>query len=138
MLHGKFIFLVLIVLTELAIAEPVGRFDGTWGVRLVSTAGICGSSASHALTVQGGRVGSASSGISVTGQVAPNGAVRLAMQRGPASGTASGRLSLAAGSGTWIVSSMGCAGHWIAQRHTTVKPSPSGPDPARDGAFGGR
>src|SRR3954468_7255613 len=138
MLHGSFILIVLIVLTELALAEPFRRFDGAWGVRLVSTTGICGSGASHTLTVQGGRVWSASSGISVTGQVAPNGAVRLAMQRGPASGTASGRLSLAAGSGTWVVSSMGCAGHWIAQRHTTVKPSPSGPDPARDGDVGGR
>ena len=138
MFYGNFILPVLFILPELATAEPVGRFDGNWGVRLVSTTGICGSNASHTLTVQGGRVGGARSGISVTGQVAPNGAVRLAMQRGPASGTASGRLSLAAGSGTWAVSSMGCAGHWVAQRHTTVKPSPSGPDPARDGDGGGR
>src|SRR3954453_22277801 len=124
--HGNLILLALIILTELAIAEPGAQFDGTWGVRLVSTTGICGSSASHSLTVQGGRVGSASSGVSVTGQVTPNGAIRLAMQRGPASGTASGRLLLASGSGTWVVSSMGSAGHWIAPRHPTGEPSHPG------------
>src|SRR3954471_21579359 len=90
------------ILSDSAMASSGGSapFDGTWSVRLVSTAGMCGSGASHTLTVQGGRVWSASSGASVTGQVAPNGAVRLAMQRGPASGTATGRLSLASGSGT--------------------------------------
>ena len=104
-----------VLLSGSALADP-DKFDGTWSVQLVASGGMCGSSASQTLTVQEGRVRAGGSGVSVSGQVGAGGAVSLALQKGPAQGTASGKLSGASGSGTWTVSTLGCSGSWTAQR----------------------
>ena len=106
-----------VILSGSAGAEPE-KFDGTWSVQMVASAGMCGSGASQTLTVQDGRVRAGGSGVSVSGQVGAGGAVSLALQKGPAQGTASGKLSGASGSGTWTVSMLGCSGSWTAQRRT--------------------
>ncbi len=106
-----------VILSGSAQAEPV-KFDGTWSVQLEASAGMCGSGVSQTLTVQDGRVRAGSSGLSVSGQVGPSGLVSLALQKGPVQGTASGKLSRASGSGTWMVSTLGCSGSWTAQRQT--------------------
>ena len=106
-----------VILSGSALAEPE-KFDGTWSVQMVASAGMCGSGASQTLTVQDGRVRAGGSGVSVSGQVGVGGAVSLALQKGPAQGTASGKLSGASGSGTWTVSTLGCSGSWTAQRRT--------------------
>jgi hypothetical protein len=105
------------VLSGSALADPE-KFDGSWSVQMVASAGLCGSGASQTLTVQDGRVRAAGSGVSVSGQVSTGGAVSLALQKGPAQGTASGKLSGASGSGTWTVATLGCSGSWTAQRRT--------------------
>ena len=102
-----------------AIADPA-KFDGTWSVQLVTNSGVCDASSSAALTVHGGHVRAGGAGVSVSGQIGANGSVNLALQKGPAQGTASGKLSAASGSGTWTVSTMGCSGGWTAQRRSTV------------------
>ncbi len=107
------------ILSGSALADP-DKFDGTWSVQLVASGGMCGSSASQTLTVQEGRVRAGGSGVSVSGQVGAGGAVSLALQKGPAQGTASGKLSGASGSGTWTVSTLGCSGSWTAQRRTVT------------------
>ncbi len=106
-----------VILSGSALADPE-KFDGTWSVQMVASAGMCGSGASQTLTVQDGRVRAGGSGVSVSGQVGAGGAVSLALQKGPAQGTASGKLSGASGSGTWTVSTLGCSGSWTAQRRT--------------------
>src|SRR5829696_4510638 len=88
-----------VILSGSALADP-DKFDGTWSVQLVANAGMCGSSTSQSLTVQDGRVRAGGSGVSVSGQVASSGSVSLALQKGPAQGAASGKLSGASGSGT--------------------------------------
>jgi hypothetical protein len=108
-----------VILSGSVVAEPE-KFDGTWNVQMVASAGMCGSSASQTLTVQDGRVRAGGSGVSVSGQVGAGGAVSLALQKGPAQGTASGKLSGASGSGTWAVSTLGCSGSWTAQRRTVT------------------
>ncbi len=108
-----------VILSGSALAEPE-KFDGTWSVQMVASAGMCGSGASQTLTVQDGRVRAGGSGVSVSGQVGAGGAVSLALQKGPAQGTASGKLSGASGSGTWMVSTLGCSGSWTAQRRTVT------------------
>jgi hypothetical protein len=105
------------ILSGSALADP-DKFDGTWSVQLVASGGICGSGTSQSLTVQDGRVQAAGSGVSVSGQVGPSGSVSLALRKGPAQGTASGRLAGASGSGTWTMSTLGCSGSWTAQRRT--------------------
>ncbi len=106
-----------VILSGSALAEPE-KFDGTWSVQMVASAGMCGSGVSQTLTVQDSRVRAGSSGVSVSGQVGASGSVSLALQKGPAQGTASGKLSRASGSGTWTVSTLGCSGSWTAQRQT--------------------
>jgi hypothetical protein len=97
------------ILSEVAMADP-NKFDGTWSVQLVASSGMCGSGASQTLTVQDGYVRAGGSGLSVSGQVAPSGSVSLALQTGPAQGTASGKLAGASGSGTWMAATLTCPG----------------------------
>src|SRR5687767_15874744 len=93
------------ILSAPALADPA-KFDGTWSVTLAGGGGLCGSGTSSVVMVQNGSVRAGGSGVSVSGQVAPSGSVSLAMSKGPASGTASGKLSGSSGSGTWSVSSL--------------------------------
>ena len=106
-----------VLLSGSALADP-DKFDGTWSVQLVASGGMCGSGTSQTLTVQDGRVQAGGSGVSVSGQVGSSGLVSLALRKGPAQGTASGKLSGTSGSGTWTVSTLGCSGSWTAQRRT--------------------
>ena len=108
-----------VILSGSALADP-DKFDGTWSVQMVASAGMCGSGVSQTLTVQDSHVRAGGSGVSVSGQVGAGGTVSLALQKGPAQGTASGKLSGASGSGTWTVSTLGCSGSWTAQRRTVT------------------
>src|SRR5215207_2084332 len=93
-----------VILSGSAFADPA-KFDGTWSVQLVADGGLCGSGANQTLTVQNGSVQAGGAGVSVSGQVGPSGSVNLALQRSGVQGSASGKLSGAAGSGSWTVSS---------------------------------
>ena len=105
-------------LSGTALAKPA-KFDGVWSVSLVADGGLCGSGTSSTLMVQNGSV-RGGSGVSVSGQVGPSGSVSLALQKSGVQGTASGKLSVASGSGSWSVSSLGCSGRWTAQRRTVT------------------
>ncbi len=105
-----------VILSGGAMSEPA-KFDGIWSVQLVADAGLCGSQG-QTLTIQDGRVRAGGADVSVSGQIGPGGSVSLAMQKGPAQGSASGKLSGRSGGGTWAVSTMGCSGRWTAQRQT--------------------
>jgi hypothetical protein len=108
------------ILSGPALAEP-SRFDGSWHVQLVADGGLlCGSGTTQTLTVQSGSVRTGGSGVSVSGQVRPSGSVSLALQRAGVQGSASGNLSSSSGSGSWMVSSLGCSGRWTAQRQTVT------------------
>src|SRR3954454_8067286 len=107
-----------VILSGSALADPA-KFDGTWSVSLVADGGLCGSGTSSTLMVQNGSV-RGGSGVSVSGQVGPSGAVSLALQKSGVQATASGKLSGASGSGSWSVSSLGCSGRWTAQRRTVT------------------
>ena len=108
-----------VILSSAAMSEPA-KFDGIWSVQLVADAGLCGSQTGQTLTIQDGRVRAGGSGVSVSGQVGRGGLVSLAMQKGPAQGSASGKLSGTSGAGSWAVSTMGCSGRWTAQRQTVT------------------
>ena len=97
-------------------------FDGTWQVRLVTSAGSCAPSYSYTLAITGGQVrslgGSGASPTNVSGGVGRDGSVRLEVQHSLAQADASGRLQRSAGAGTWSVAGLGCTGRWTAQRST--------------------
>ena len=54
--------------------------------------------------------------ISVSGKVAPNGAVIVTVSHGDTSAAGSGRLSGTVGSGSW--SGVSCSGSWTAERRS--------------------
>ncbi|KQT57714.1 hypothetical protein ASG52_23485 [Methylobacterium sp. Leaf456] len=100
----------------------VGGFDGTWSVQLVTESGMCEAQYSYTLSVQDGQVRpittASSNGTTVSGRVGSDGSVGLTVATAAANGTASGRLQVRGGSGTWRVSGGLCTGRWTARRHT--------------------
>ena len=95
--------------------EPTG-FNGTWSVQLVTDSGICGSR-SQAIAVENGRVHPiGNSAATVTGQISASGGVNLNIHHSLVTADASGQLQANSGSGTWRASTIGCSGHWTAQR----------------------
>ncbi|SFL16457.1 hypothetical protein [Methylorubrum salsuginis] len=106
----------------LASPAVAGGFDGTWSVQLVTEGGLCEAQYSYTLSVQDGQVRpittAATNGTTVSGRVGSDGSVGLTVATAAANGTASGRLQVRGGSGTWRVSGGLCTGRWTARRHT--------------------
>lgn len=106
----------------LASPAVAGSFDGTWSVQLVTESGLCDAQYSYTLSVQDGQVRpittAATNGTTVSGRVGSDGSVGLTVAAAAANGTASGRLQVRGGSGTWRVSGGLCTGRWTARRHT--------------------
>ena len=96
-------------------------YNGTWSVQLVTESGLCDSRYVVSLAVRDGDIRLAAAGeggASVSGRIREDGSVGLNVQKGGASGAASGRLQTNSGAGTWSVSSL-CSGRWTAQRRST-------------------
>ena len=112
--------------TSAALAAPKNKHDGTWQVQMVTDSGICGTN-TYAITVEQGNVryhgdpGDAPAQIS--GQIASNGSLSLAIRRSSAQAQASGSLAGQSGSGVWKVDSYGCSGRWNAQKRSSVAQS---------------
>ncbi|GAB6841753.1 hypothetical protein HNR00_004744 [Methylorubrum rhodinum] len=106
----------------LASPAVAGGFDGTWSVQLVTESGLCEAQYSYTLSVQDGQVRpvttASTNGATVSGRVGSDGSVGLTVATAAANGTASGRLQVRGGSGTWRVSGGLCTGRWTARRHT--------------------
>lgn len=106
----------------LASPAVAGDFDGTWSVQLVTESGLCEAQYSYTLSVTDGQVRpvttAATGGTTVSGRVGTDGSVGLSVATAAANGTASGRLQVRGGSGTWRVSGGLCTGRWTARRHT--------------------
>ena len=105
-----------LALSGAAKADPAA-YDGTWTVSLASNGGLmCSMIPGLTITARNGNVSGGGSGLRVSGQVGPSGSINLALQRGGIQGSASGRMSGASGSGSWVVASVGCSGRWTAHR----------------------
>lgn len=90
-------------------AKPsVGAFDGTW---TISSSPGCDLAARSAVQVSRGRI----VGQGVSGSVDANGNVRTSGYGEGISVVSQGRVSGAAGSGTYSVSN-GCTGTWVAHK----------------------
>jgi hypothetical protein len=93
-----------------------GNFDGSWSVVINTTRGDCGSGLRYAVRIVGGHV-VGEGGYSVSGAVAPSGAIRVFVSEGGRSASGSGRLSGNSGGGVWRTSGGECYGSWAAGRH---------------------
>lgn len=114
--------LALAVMASPALAFPglaATPFDGRWSVSIVTEKGDCDRGYRYEVRVENGRLSYDGEGdFSISGAVAADGAVRVAVSKGGQSASGVGRLSARSGSGTWRGrSSAGeCAGRWDAER----------------------
>src|SRR5215470_8081097 len=113
------LFLACLVFTGPSLARS--SFDGAWSVVVVTRAGACTPTLRYPVAITNGIVTNAGdSPASVTGRVAPTGAVRVTVQAGGSWATGSGHLSTTGGSGVWRGqgSSGPCQGTWQAERRS--------------------
>lgn len=117
--------LAALALSVLAVAGSTGaapaksKFDGLWSVLVVTESGTCDRGYRYGVRVQDGVLRyEGEAGFTVSGRVAPNGAVRVTIRRGDQGANGTGRLSGDRGSGRWTAgsSSRQCAGSWSAER----------------------
>ncbi len=92
--------------------------DGLWSVQFVTESGSCDPSYSSSVSIENGSVRPLQAGMSVSGQIAPNGQVNLDIRRSIAQADATGRLNDKSGSGTWRLAMLGCQGRWTASKRT--------------------
>jgi hypothetical protein len=99
-------------------AQARSAYDGSWDLAFVTQQGACDASYNFTVNVNNGIVTHPNL-VRFKGYVAKSGAVRasVTVQDKYASGT--GRLSSAAGRGTWrgYAGSSRCSGYWTAQRN---------------------
>jgi hypothetical protein len=118
------LFFTCLAFTCLAFTSPSlarSSFDGAWSVVVVTRAGACTPTLRYPVAITNGIVtNSGDSPASVSGRVAPTGAVRVTVQSGGSWATGSGRLSTTGGSGVWQGqgSSGLCQGTWQAERRS--------------------
>ncbi|MCP3474484.1 hypothetical protein NLM33_29640 [Bradyrhizobium sp. CCGUVB1N3] len=94
-----------------------GGYDGVWNVTFATTRGNCSSGYMVPFTVIGSRVTSAGGG-RVSGTVNRAGTVAVQVSVGASHASGGGRLTRAAGAGSWygIISGDRCSGTWQATR----------------------
>jgi hypothetical protein len=100
-------------------AAAVNAFDGNWSVLILTQSGSCDRAYRYGVRISNGYIASdGGEAVNLQGRVAPNGAVRVGIAAGGQQASGEGRLSRAAGSGTWSGqgSAGSCAGVWQAER----------------------
>jgi hypothetical protein len=113
------LFLTCFVFASPSLARS--SFDGAWSVVVVTRAGACTPTLRYPVAIANGIVtNGGNSPASVSGRVAPTGAVRVTVQSGDSWATGSGHLSTSGGSGVWRGqgSSGLCQGIWQAERQS--------------------
>src|SRR5215813_11584835 len=114
------LFLACLVFTGPSLARS--SFDGAWSVVVVTRAGACTPTLPYPVAITNGIVTNAGdSPASVTGRVAPTGAVTVTVQAGGSSASGTGHLSATGGNGVWRGqgSSGLCQGTWQAERRSS-------------------
>jgi hypothetical protein len=112
------------VLALACLAVPASArspFDGDWSVVIVTQQGACDAAYRYGVAINNGMVGARdSSGGTVQGRVAPNGAVSVSVRSGSQSAGGSGRLGRDSGGGVWRGqgSRGACSGTWQATRQS--------------------
>lgn len=114
--------LAILAATVPASAPAYARsnFDGQWSVLIVTQKGTCDRAYRYPVKISNGSVGYAGeSSFTVTGKVAPTGAVTVTVARGDKSANGIGRMSSTDGAGVWTAGSGECSGTWTAERRSS-------------------
>jgi hypothetical protein len=93
------------------------RYDGVWSVSIVTKKGDCIASYRYPMRIANGVLGNGGDfALNISGRVADDGAVRVAVSHGDTRAIGSGRLAANSGAGSWRTSS--CSGSWTAERRS--------------------
>jgi hypothetical protein len=94
-------------------AEP--RYDGLWSVLVVTEKGDCDRGYRYPIRIENGKlVNAGDTNFTISGAVAPTGAITVTVSAAGKSATGLGRLDANEGEGHWTGAS--CSGSWTAER----------------------
>ena len=94
------------------------RYDGVWSVLIVTEKGDCDRGYRYPIRIAHGVLANGGDdAFTITGKVAPTGAITVTVSHGSSSATGSGRLSGNVGEGFWSGGS--CSGTWTAERRSS-------------------
>jgi len=92
-------------------------YDGAWSVSIVTEKGDCDRGYRYPVRITNGVLGNGGSDpFTITGRVAPSGAITVTVSHGDKSATGKGRLAGDSGEGFWQGGS--CSGTWSAERRS--------------------
>lgn len=94
------------------------RYDGIWSVSIVTQKGDCDRGYRYPIRISHGVLANGGSDpFTISGKVAPSGAITVTVSHGDESATGSGRLAGDTGGGYWAGGS--CSGTWTAERRNS-------------------
>jgi len=94
------------------------RYDGMWSVSIVTEKGDCDRGYRYPIRIANGTlVNGGSDPFTISGTVAPSGAITVTVSHGGKSASGSGRLAGDTGEGRWTGGS--CSGSWTAERRSS-------------------
>jgi hypothetical protein len=94
-------------------AQP--PYDGLWSVLVMTQKGDCDPAYRYPIRISNGQlVNAGDNAFTITGKVAPTGAISVTVSAGGKSASGSGRLAAAEGGGSWTGGE--CSGSWTAER----------------------
>jgi hypothetical protein len=95
--------------------EAMPGYDGVWSVSIVTEKGDCDRGYRYPIRITHGQLLNAGEApVTITGKVAPSGAIRVLVSHGSSSAHGSGHLAGNLGSGSWTGGT--CSGSWTAER----------------------
>lgn len=104
--------------TVAAAANPAPRYDGVWSVSIVTEKGDCDRGYRYPIRIANGTLANGGSDpFTISGKVAPSGAITVTVSSGSKSATGSGRLAGNSGEGLWHGGA--CSGTWTAERRSS-------------------
>ena len=118
---GSFAFALVAASVTLAASASNAAgpgYDGLWSVSIVTEKGDCDRGYRYPVRISHGTlVNGGSDPFTITGHVAPSGAITVTVSHGDKSASGFGRLAGDAGEGSWKGGS--CSGTWSAERRSS-------------------
>jgi hypothetical protein len=100
-----------------AATNPMPRYDGMWSVSIVTEKGDCDRGYRYPIRIANGLlVNGGNDPFTISGKVAPSGAITVTVSSGSKSATGSGHLAGNSGEGLWHGGA--CSGTWTAERRS--------------------
>ena len=94
------------------------RYDGVWSVSIVTEKGDCDRGYRYPIRISNGMLANnGSDPFTISGRVAPSGAITVTVSHGDKSATGAGRLAGNSGEGYWKGGA--CSGTWTAERRSS-------------------